>query len=170
MIDERHEELAALHALDLLEGAELASFESALARDPALRALAAGLRESAATLAHTAPDLAPPPELRARVLASVEPSAPVSKVVSGPWSLVLGPYLPWLAAACFAITAAWFGQLYFARRSEAALLRDEQALADLALKGARSQLEAERIIASRQLADLTSQADDTTRRLAAAQQ
>ena len=40
MIDERHEELAALHAFDLLEGAELAAFESARAAAPDLRAIA----------------------------------------------------------------------------------------------------------------------------------
>ena len=39
MIDERHEELASLYALDLLEGAERAQFETALARDPELQAL-----------------------------------------------------------------------------------------------------------------------------------
>ena len=36
MIDERHEELASLYALDLLDAAERAAFESALAADPAL--------------------------------------------------------------------------------------------------------------------------------------
>ena len=46
MIDERHEELAALYAFDLLEGAELASFETALAADPAQSAAALLIRNA----------------------------------------------------------------------------------------------------------------------------
>ncbi|MSU22744.1 MAG: hypothetical protein EXS32_02860 [Opitutus sp.] len=167
MIDERHEELAALHAFDLLEGVELASFESALARDPALRALVAELRDTSAALAHTAPDAAPPAALKDRVLASVSES----KIKNRKSKIISFPALaPWLAAAGFAVTTAWFGQLYFTSRSDAALLRDEQALAAVALKGARNQLEAERIFALRQFTDLTQQAGDTARQLAVAQQ
>src|SRR5438132_620208 len=66
MIDERHEELAALYALDLLEGTDRAQFEAALARDPALQALVRDLRESSAALAHTAPAVPPPAALRHR--------------------------------------------------------------------------------------------------------
>ena len=72
MIDERHEELAALYALDLLESAELASFESLLARDSALRDLVRELRDAGATLAHLAPHAEPPVALRARILASID--------------------------------------------------------------------------------------------------
>jgi hypothetical protein len=61
--------------------------------------------------------------------------------------------LPWAAAACFALTAAWLGQLYLSARSEAGLLRDTQTLSDLSLKSSQNQLEAERILARRQLAD-----------------
>ena len=39
MIDERKEELAALYALDLLQGAERSSFEAELSRDPELQKL-----------------------------------------------------------------------------------------------------------------------------------
>ena len=60
MIDERHEELASLYAFDLLEGEELAQFQTALARDPELQALVRDLRETSASLAHTAPAIVPP--------------------------------------------------------------------------------------------------------------
>ena len=50
MIDERHEELAALYALDLLEGAEKTSFEAALAGSPELQMLVRELREASTAL------------------------------------------------------------------------------------------------------------------------
>ena len=67
MIDERHEELASLYAFDLLEGAELAQFEAALARDPELQALVRELRQTSTTLAYTAPSQVPPPALKQRL-------------------------------------------------------------------------------------------------------
>jgi anti-sigma-K factor RskA len=163
MIDERHEESAALYAFDLLDGVELAQFKAALARDPALQALVQELRESSAALAHTALATEPPAELRARLLAEVadraKPGTPNSKLVFFP------TWLPWLAAACFAASTAWFVRLYLTSHSEAALLRDEQTLADIALRSARTQLETERLLSGRQRASLDRQLADTTRRL-----
>ena len=162
MIDERHEELAALHALDLLEGDERAQFEAALARDHALAALVADLRESAAALAHIAPTAEPPAALRHRVLASVEQS----KVEKSKSKITAFPaLLPWLAAACFAVTAAWVGLLYVGSRSEAVLLREQQAIADLALKSVRTQLATERLLAGRQLDDARTQIADLGQQL-----
>jgi anti-sigma-K factor RskA len=158
MIAERHEELAALHALDLLDHAERDAFARELEQSAELRALVAELRESAALLAHTAPDAAPPAELRARVLASVESKIEnqESKIIRPPVS-VFRSLVPWAAAAAFALLAGWFGQRYLASRSEAEMLGAQQMLADLALKSARNQLETERILARRQLANLTQQ-------------
>jgi anti-sigma-K factor RskA len=154
MIDERQEELAALHALDLLDGAERAEFVSALDRDTTLAALVVDLRESSAALAHIAPAAEPPAALRRRVLTSVAESKTEnqrSKIIA------FSALLPWLAAACFAVTTAWFGQLYYMSSNEAGLLRDQQALADLALKSIRTQLATERLLVGRQLADLDTQ-------------
>ena len=146
MIDERQEELASLDALGLLEGAERAEFEQALARDPDLQRRVRELREAAAVLAHTAPSAEPPATLRDRVLASASPkTAPI---------LPFPAMLAWAAAACFALAAAWLGQRYLNTRSAYIMLRDQQALADLELRSARNQLEAERIVNGRQLADL----------------
>jgi anti-sigma-K factor RskA len=171
MIDERLEELAALHALDLLDGAERSEFESALARDPALQTFVRELRESAAALAHTAPAAEPPAELKTRLLTEIgtlpqQPVAPEDDKIIRHSSFVIRHFIPWAAAACFAATAAWLGQRYLASRSEAALLRDEQTIADLALQSAHNLLDAERILTQRQLADLTTQAADTNRELA----
>lgn len=160
MIDERLQELAALYALDLLEGAERAAFESELARDADLRRLVHDLRESSGTLALTAPQVPPPPELKARVLAALpagaaKPSAPPPDNVIRPPAFSLRPFAPWAAAAGFALAAAWTGQLYLSSRAENALLRNEQRLADLMLRDLRQQREAEHIVANRQLADAT---------------
>jgi anti-sigma-K factor RskA len=168
MIDERHEELAALYALDLLEGAERTSFEAALARDPALQTLVRELRETGASLAHTAPAVVPPLALRERVLASVSTSSPPStaepdNVLRPPLS-VFRQFLPWAVAACFALTCAWLSQLYMASRSEATLLRETQAVAALSLRSTEQQLATEQFLAKaqfqsseKQLADLRAQ-------------
>ena len=165
MIDERHEELAALHALDLLDGAEQTEFVSVLAGDPALQALVRELRESSVTLAHAASAAEPPAALRARVLASVT-AAPEENKILRPPSSVFRSLLPWAAAACFAIVAAGLGQLYVASRAEVSLLGQQQALADLALKSAHNQLEAERILTRQRVAGLDRQIADATRQLA----
>lgn len=166
MIDERHEELAALYAFDLLEGAEKAAFEAALLLDPALQALVRELRESSAALAHTASAVLPPPELKTRLLTEIAARASsgssASKVAAFP------SWIPWAAAACFALLAVGFGQLYLTTRTEARSLRDQQALADAALKSARNQLEAERIVTGQRLAALTGQNTDTAQQLAEA--
>ncbi|MEY2878432.1 MAG: hypothetical protein RLZZ15_812 [Verrucomicrobiota bacterium] len=176
MIDERHEELAALHALDLLAGAERAAFERALAADPALRLLVDDLRESAAQLAHLAPAAPPPAALRARVLAALDaPAAAPTANVRGddddgkiirPAVFGLRQIFPWAAAAAFALGAAWFWQRQLNAEAESALLRQQQTFAELLLKNAEQHREAERLLADRRLADAQRQADDTTRQLA----
>ncbi len=76
MSDDLREELAALYAFDLLEGAEKSDFEAALARDPALRRRVAELRATAADLARLAPPAEPPPQLKERILSSLQARVP----------------------------------------------------------------------------------------------
>jgi len=66
--------------------------------------------------------------------------------------------LPWVVGVATAVGCAWLGQLYFVTRVENRLLASQQALADLELRSARHQLEAERVIARRQLSLLKSDA------------
>ncbi|MSU48153.1 MAG: hypothetical protein EXS37_03525 [Opitutus sp.] len=169
MIDERQEELASLHALDLLEGAELAQFEAALARDPQLTALVRELREAAAALAHTS-TAAPPAALRQRVLASIgETSAAPGNVIQAPASL-FGNLVPWAMAAGFALLAAWVGQRNASISAGAALDRERQAMAEIEIKAGRQQLEAERIVVGRQLQETDQKVAGTTQQLADARQ
>ena len=56
-------------------------------------------------------------------------------------------------AGVLALGAAWLGARYLAVRGELALLRDQNALLEIALESAQQQLEAERIITRRLLLD-----------------
>jgi anti-sigma-K factor RskA len=173
MIDERHEELASLYALDLLEGAERAQFETALTRDPELQSLVRELRDASATLAYTGPSAQPPAALKERVLTSITARAtttPTPGNIIRPPSFQFSTVIPWAAAACFALGAAWLGQRYLALQSEALALRDRQDLAAITIESTRQQLEAERIIAERRLQDSALLVTDTNNKLAAANQ
>ena len=165
MIDERHEELAALYALDLLEGRERSSFETTLAADDTLASLVRELRDAGAALAFTAPAAVPPAALRTRVLASVG----AEKSAYQPARLLsFFSVFPWAVAAALTLSAAWLGQLYLAAQAEARLLRDTTTLAELARKGTQQQLEAERILTRRRLLDSEQQTADSLRLLSAA--
>lgn len=172
MIDERLQELAALHALDLLEGDERVAFEAELAARPELRALVEDLRHAGTALALARPSTTPPAELRARVLAALARSPAATRPNR---AVSLRVLIPWALVAAFAICCAWLVQLYLASRTETALLRDQLALGELEVIGSRHQAEAERIIARRQAADdkrhlaqLDQQIDQTTRQIAEA--
>ncbi|MEO6876534.1 MAG: anti-sigma factor [Opitutaceae bacterium] len=166
MIDDHHEELASLYALGLLEGAELASFEQELAQDPALARLVSELRESTAQLAFTAPAAAPSPALRARLLDELDTAAKW-RAQGNVIAFRTPIWLPWAAAAGFAIACAWLGQLYVTSRFEAANLRDQQTLAEFKLKSANNQMEAERLVATHQLGAATEQLAALDRQLKA---
>jgi anti-sigma-K factor RskA len=156
MIDELQEELASLYVLGLLEGDELAAFQAALAHDPALQVLVRSLAESTSQLAFAAPAAVPPAALKARLLDQVDTAArwrAERKVIP----FTVPAWLPWAAAACLAISCAWLGQLYLVSRSENALLRDQQTLAEFELSSARNQLKAERLIAQHEVASATGQ-------------
>jgi len=152
MIDEPKEELAALYALGLLEGQELVRFQAELVHEPALRQLVDEYAGTASQLAHAAPPAEPPAALKVRLLARISGSATPSSRT--PTSL-LTFWLPLAAAAGFALVAVWFAQLYIIGRGESSLLHEQLALADASLRSARNQLEAERLLANRQLNDAT---------------
>lgn len=162
MIDETKEELAALHALDLLEGVERERFVAEMTRDPDLQRLAADLRRSATALAHAAPDAAPPAELRDRVMASAAALASETPFASAaPAAVRLVPFsswIPWLVAACVAFAAVWSDFLYNRAEAENASLREQERIAQLALDQTRAQLDdAKRLLAQsgREIAELS---------------
>ena len=169
MSDETQEEYVSLYVLGLLEGLERDAFEAQLARDPALREQVRQLTEASSLLAYSAPDATPSPALKARVMARLNASTPpatMAKII--PFSVPV--WLPWAAAASLAIACAWLGQLLLASRSEAMLLRDQQALAAFELTSARNQLKAERLIARQEITTATAQVTAITKTLQQARQ
>jgi anti-sigma-K factor RskA len=163
MNEDRFEELAALDALDLLEGADKAEFEGMLERNPTLRDQARDLREAGAALAYAAPPATPPEALKARILASIKSGAPGSSRSH----LISFPILiPWAVAACFALVAAGMGIFGLMARSENRLLREQKGLAEVNLHSEQIQLQAERIVDHREIADARGQAAEARRRLA----
>ncbi len=162
---ERHEDLAALAALDLLNPAEQAEFTAALAQHPELATLAGSLRSTAAELAHAAPAAEPPAALKIRLLKTIagDASAARAPIVTASRSTIL-PFPTWIGfatAACFACLAAYFAQAYFNQSALNSAFRDQQSLADLSLRSTKNQLAAERLIAQRELADAAKRASDS---------
>jgi anti-sigma-K factor RskA len=171
MIDDRHEELASLYACDLLAGQEREQFETELARNPELQRLVRELREGLVPLA-VAASVAPPVELRGRVLAALDggraPAAP--QRAPNRKLIFMRTAFPWAIAASFAIIGFWFAQKSSTATSELALVRAEADLARVGLENARSLFESERIVTQRQVSDLTLQLTARQRNLAQALQ
>lgn len=159
MSDERHEELAALYALGLLEGDERFAFEAQLTRRPDLRALVGDLENATATLAVAAPQVAPPASLKASILASVEPGRPAPAARRAPGDLVpfVRPLLPWAAAAGLAVAALWLGVRSSALRADNEALARQRDLAEVATQLAQAQLAERTLVAERMINDLGAQ-------------
>jgi len=105
--------LSGAYAVDALDPAEKAEFEAHLAACATCRAEVAGLREATALLAETT-EVAPPPELRGRVLAQIAtvrplpPEAPVA--ASGEEVVALrSRRRPWTMLAAAAAVVAVVG-------------------------------------------------------------
>lgn len=160
---ENLQDLAALHAFDLLEGAEEIRFEQQLAADPVLRAFVADLRETSAVLALTASGPTPSARLRSRVMASittatrpaaarspVPPTLAVAEIIRPAGSTWYG----WAAAAALAVSTVWFGTQSLQLRTQIAATRDLAALAEVERTSLAQVLEAERLVSAGQLASL----------------
>lgn len=83
------------------------------------------------------------------------PDAPPANSPVAPAGLLA--WLPWFAAASFALLAGFMLFSWFALRAEIAVLRDEATLAEIQGKTLRQQIEAEEILSARRLADLRSE-------------
>jgi anti-sigma-K factor RskA len=92
-----YEELAALHAIGLLEDAERNELLDAARRDPEVGRLMAGFDETAALLAYEAPAIKPPPGLRQDIMRQLPASRAKPKIIS------LHHWLPYAIAACLMI-------------------------------------------------------------------
>jgi anti-sigma-K factor RskA len=85
----------------------------------------------------------------------------LGKIAESPTEPIKGLFLrpaviiPWMMAACLAIACIWLSQLYLQSRASTSVLQDQSALAQIEVESAKNTLEAERILANRQLADAT---------------
>jgi anti-sigma-K factor RskA len=168
MIDERHEELACLHTLELLEGEDRLRFQNELAGNPELQGLARSLLQPAALLAFLAPPVAPPDGLKTRILASMAAAGPREARVLSVAPSHFRRWVPWGLAAGFAGAAAWLGQLHLSTRSESELLRTQAEIAAVAQQSFRQQVEADRILRRHQFTGLERQNAESMNQLAEA--
>lgn len=141
MSDESLQELAALHALGLLEGEQLRDFEERLKSDPELRREVARFVAASAAMTLSAPAFEPPSRLKDRILASASASAASPrKQPSRPSNVIALPWVAWLSAACLAVAAAWALSRYDAERRSNQALLEQNHLAESALMQAREEL------------------------------
>lgn len=80
--------------------------------------------------------------------------------------LLAGSLFPWAVAACLTLVAAQMTALYLAARAESASISEQARLADMDMRSARNELEAERILAARELADMRVELSGTNGRIA----
>lgn len=132
MIDETRQDQAALYVLRMLPPVEALHFAQEMETDAELRDLVGELECSAAAVAHAAPLVAPPPELKERVMDSIRRD---QRVVPMPTRIA---WIPWALAACAALTtsALWFENESLRRQGremqgELARLRDRDELSTM---------------------------------------
>jgi anti-sigma-K factor RskA len=94
----RLEEFAALHAVGLLDEASQRELLDAAERDPAIAAMVRDYAETAALLAHDAPQVAPRPSLRADILRALPTSAEKSTAQPATKSNII-PFSQWIPYA-----------------------------------------------------------------------
>lgn len=145
-----NEELAAGHALDLLEPDEQRAFGALLAGNAALRSETDELRQVAAALALAVPQVAPPPHLRGVILAAADRSEPATATAGTNWIRLV----PWALAAGLAFSTGWFALRSISLQAANRSLETSRQLADLAQALARSQLAERTLVAERMIGDL----------------
>ena len=154
MSDEHSQDLAAMDALDMLRGEELAQWKAAVAADPTLAELEAQLRETYAQLAHLPPSAEPPAALRSRVLDSARSrpaKAPLAPVIP------IRFYLGWAVAACLAVAALYLARQVLRVRGENILLVQQQRAADMAIESLKTEVQVGHILDQQTVAELKNQ-------------
>jgi anti-sigma-K factor RskA len=130
----RLEELASLHALDLLDEPARKELFDATQRDADVDARARDYAETAALLAYAAPEIKPPPALRQEIIRRLPQRRATSKIV--PFSR----WVPYAIAACLMILGlsqarqiVGLKSQLLATREDAIRLRESNALIGLQL-------------------------------------
>ncbi len=134
MSDSRLEELAALHALGLLDEAGQKELWQIVGDDARGEQTLRDFAETAASLVHDAPAVQPPPTLKREILHQLPGRSATSRV--SPFT----PWLPYAIAACLMALGIYqtrsilaLNQELTASRSEAVVLKQSNALMGLRL-------------------------------------
>lgn len=145
MIDEMLQDDAGLYVMRMLPPDEVAAFEKRLAMDAELRAFVSQLEDAAGHLAHAAPVVAPPPNLKQQILADIRHEVrvvPISASQRFTW-------VPWALAAGLAIAAVmgWqkagiYREQNHAQEIALADLRNRDALSNVRIATLNSQVTA----------------------------
>jgi anti-sigma-K factor RskA len=145
MIDETLQDDAGLYVMRMLPPEEAAAFEKRMAMDAELRAFVNDLEHASGYLAHAAPTVAPPPDLKQRILSDIRHEVrvvPMSMSSRSTW-------VPWAIAAGLAIAAVmgWQQAGFYRDQSHAqgialADLRNRDALASVRIATLNSQVTA----------------------------
>ena len=154
MSTERHEELAALHALGLLDGAERSAFEAELAGSRELQALVGSFGATASAVALSAPQRSAPAGLKANLMAALDRETPRPAETAEVVSFPLTRYLAWAAAAALAVTTTWLATQNVSLRTENDELRTQQRLVQIAYETAQNQLTERSLLAEHLINDL----------------
>jgi hypothetical protein len=80
---------------------------------------------------------------------------PLVRRGGGPSGLL--DWLPWIAAAVFAALTGLLVQIHYAKQAELLMLREQMALTGIEVRSLQQQIEAERILSARRVADLVSE-------------
>jgi anti-sigma-K factor RskA len=106
MIEETLQDDAGFYVMRMLPPDEAEAFEKRLAGDPELRAFVTQLEDAAGNLAHAAPTVAPPPNLKQRILADIRHEVRVVPMTMGRKFT----WVPWALAAGLAVVASTYWQ------------------------------------------------------------
>lgn len=102
---DRQEEQAAMYSLHVLDEHDKRILRSEMKVDARLREAVAEFEETAAEIALLLPEDAPPPELRARLLAEIRRSKRSNIVTGVVFGFIRSPWVAWAAAAGLAFGA-----------------------------------------------------------------
>ncbi|CAN5493170.1 anti-sigma factor [soil metagenome] len=162
MSPEEREELAALYALDLLDGDELTNFRKAVGADPKLAAMVDEFRAASNLLGESVPQYNAPTYLRERIVdayvAQKSPPKPVAEKKDSVFS-----WVPWAIAAALAILCV----LTFKQKSELGHRLDKQVIDNTGLQVQVAGLTAERERLEAKVTTLQAERDRFQTRLAA---
>jgi anti-sigma-K factor RskA len=107
MINDQMEELAALHAVGLLDTAAESTLLRAAERDPELQQLVESYAEASTALALDVPQIAPPPTIRRELMRQISAPSATATTIVAPRVFAFPTWVPFALAACLAILTVW---------------------------------------------------------------